>query len=327
MRPPSDPEPAANRSLTAVSGIAVGHAQDDEAATGCTVILGPFVAAVQVYGLATGSRELDALSPQHLVPACDGLLLTGGSAFGLAAADGVVQWLEERGRGYQTRAARVPIVPAAVIYDLEIGRADRRPDAELGRTAAAAANHDPVREGRVGAGTGATVGKVLGMDCAQRAGIGGWAERRDGSTVAALAVVNAFGDVRDASGRIVAGCRTADGEFLDTAKALREGRVTEGGFRPIQSTTLGVVATDVPLRKSQLALVARLASAAVARRVTPSGTPFDGDIVFGLSSGLSSGSGEMKRAGADDLSPDRLLVLALRAQDALERAIERSVLS
>ncbi len=323
MTPPPEPESFANRSLTAVGGITVGHAQDDEAATGCTVILGPFTAAVEVYGLATGSRELDALSPQHLVPVCDGLLLTGGSAFGLAAADGVVQWLEERGRGFPTTAGRVPIVPAAVIYDLEIGRADRRPDPELGRMAAAAASDDRVKEGRVGAGTGATVGKVLGMAHAQRAGIGGWAERRDGSTMSALAVVNAFGDVRDASGTIVAGCRTADGAFLDTAKALREGEVTQGGFRPIQSTTLGVVATDVPLHKSHLALVARLASAAVARRITPSGTPFDGDIVFAVSSGTS----RTKKAGEGDLPPAHLLALALRAQDALERAIERAITS
>jgi L-aminopeptidase/D-esterase-like protein len=310
-----------NRSLTAVGGITVGHAQDDEAATGCTVILGPCKAAVEVYGLATGSRELDALSLQHLVPACDGVLLTGGSAFGLAAADGVVQWLEEQGRGFQTSAARVPIVPAAVIYDLEIGQADRRPDPALGRAAAAAATDDPVEEGRVGAGTGATVGKLLGMAGAQRAGIGGWAERRDGTTVAALAVVNAFGDVRDAAGRIVAGCRTDDGAFLDTARALRAGDVTEGGFRPIQSTTLGVVATDVPLGKRELALVARLASAALARRITPSGTPFDGDIVFAL----SPGGRRTSTARESDRSPARLLALALRAQDALERAIERSV--
>jgi L-aminopeptidase/D-esterase-like protein len=287
------------------------------------VILGPFTAAVEVYGLATGSRELDALSPRHLVPVCDGLLLTGGSAFGLAAADGVVQWLEERGRGFPTSVARVPIVPAAVIYDLEIGRADRRPDSEMGWAAATAATDAPVEEGRVGAGTGATVGKVLGISSAQRAGVGVWAERRDGSTVAALAVVNAFGDVRDAAGRVVAGCRTEDGSFLDTARALREGEVAEGGFRPIQSTTLAVVATDVPLDKSQLALIARLASAAVARRITPSGTPFDGDIVFALSTGRA----ETEAAGGVELSPTQLLALALRAQDALERSIERSVAS
>ncbi len=318
---PGAESPLANRSLTAVPGLTVGHAQDDEAATGCTVILGPFTAAVEVYGLATGSRELDALSPRHLVPLCDGLLLTGGSAFGLAAADGVVRWLEEQGRGFPTAAARVPIVPAAVIYDLDIGQADRRPDPEMGWTAAANATDAPVAEGRVGVGTGATVGKLLGMSWAQRAGVGGWAERRDGSTVAALAVVNAFGDVRDAAGRIVAGCRTSDGSFLDTATALREGRVTEGGFRPIQSTTLAVVATDVPLDKGQLALIARLASAAIARRITPSGTPFDGDVVFAL----STGEADRGPTRGEELSPTQLLALALRAQDALERSIERSV--
>jgi len=166
---------AENRTLTAVPGITVGHAQHGAGETGCTVAIGPFVAAVEVRGLATGSRELDALSPLHLVPRCDAILLTGGSAFGLAAADGVSRWLEERGRGYETRAAVVPIVPAAVIYDLGMGDASARPDPEMGYAAAAAASERSVEEGRVGVGAGASVGK-LRPEGLEPAGVGSWSE-------------------------------------------------------------------------------------------------------------------------------------------------------
>lgn len=314
-----------NPTLTRVSGLTVGHADDTDAATGCTAVLGPFRAAVEIFGLATGSRELDALSPLHLVPRCDALLLTGGSAFGLSAADGVVAWLEERGRGYETPAARVPIVPAAVIYDLGIGRADVRPGPAMGRAAAEAAAGTPVVEGRVGAGCGASVGKLHGPTRAQRGGLGTFAETRDRTTVGALAVVNAFGDVLDARGEVLAGCLDERGGFLDTAAALREGRVggSPDSARPAESTTLAVVATDVALGKRSLQVVARQAAVAVARRIRPSGTPFDGDIIFALSTGEDEPS---KRARRDaEVEPLALLGLALRAQAALERAIERAV--
>lgn len=324
------------RTLTAVPGLQVGHAHRSEARTGCTVVLGPFTAAVEVSGLATGSRELDALSLLHLVPACDAVLLTGGSAFGLAAAEGVMGWLEERGRGFSTPAARVPIVPAAVIYDLAVGRADVRPDAALGRAAAEAASTAPVREGAVGVGAGATVGKLRGAG--QPAGIGTWAERTDGIVIGALAVVNAFGDVLAGDGRILAGARDDRGGFLDTARFLREHpeelASAEGSAapRPGESTTLAVVATDLPLSKRELMVLARQASRGLARRISPSGTPFDGDLVFAVSTGAHLGAGGT--AGGAEMgsgrepesaSPLELLSVSLRAQAALEQAVERAV--
>ncbi len=310
---------ASNRTLTAVPGLAVGHADDQEAATGCTAILGPFAAAVDVRGLASGSRELDVLSPLHVVQRCDGLLLTGGSAFGLSAADGVVRWLEERGLGFRTSVATVPIVPAAVIFDLGHGAAERRPGPEMGYAAASDADSLPVEEGRRGVGTGATVGKLLGMQHSEPGGVGCWAEQHRDGAVAALAVVNAFGDVLDGSGRIMAGCRAESGEFLDTAAALRQGgqRGSFGSLRPAENTTLGVVALEAPVDRVGLQVVARQAMNAVAKRISPANTSFDGDMVFALSTGSA--------AGADSARDAELLTLALRAEAALERAIERAI--
>lgn len=308
------------RTLTAVEGLAVGHADDRRARTGCTAILGPFTAAVEVMGLATGSRELDALSPLHVVPRCDAILLTGGSAFGLGAADGVVAWLEERGSGFETAAARVPIVPAAVIYDLAVGDASVRPGPAMGREAADAASAGPVPEGAVGAGCGATVGKLAGPERSEPSGIGSWAVDGREGTVAALAVVNAFGDVVDRTGAILAGCRTPSGGHLDTARALREGDAP-GGFGergPAQNTTLAVVATDIPLGKLDLQVLARQATHGLVRRIRPSGTSFDGDIVFALSTG-APGQRLAPRP------PHELLPLALRGEEAVATAIERAV--
>lgn len=311
-----------NRTLTAVSGLSVGQADDREAATGCTAILGPFNAAVDVRGLASGSRELDVLSPLHVVDRCDALLLTGGSAFGLSAADGVVRWLEERGRGFQTSVASVPIVPAAVIFDLARGAAERRPDPAMGYAAASGADTSAVYEGAHGAGTGATVGKLLGIEHSEPGGVGCWAEVYADGAVAALAVVNAFGDVLDASGRILAGCRKESGEFLDTAAALRQGGL-HGGFgslRPAENTTLGVVALEAPVTRVGLQIVARQAMNAVARRISPANTSFDGDIVFALSTGIA-----MAEPGDSRMSHGELLTLALRAEAALANAIGRAV--
>jgi L-aminopeptidase/D-esterase-like protein len=321
--------------LTSVPGLRVGHADDREARTGCTVVLGPFRAAVEVRGLATGSRELDALSPLHVVPRCDAVLLTGGSAFGLAAADGVVAWLEERGRGFPTSAATVPIVPAAVLYDLAVGDPSVRPGPAMGRAAAEAANDAPVPEGPVGAGCGATVGKLRGGGSGDPSGVGSWADDEAGPAVAALAAVNAFGDVVDAEGGILAGARDEDGELLDTARALRSGRVPPGFGRPrdegapaagpdgdpfpgggaAENTTLAVVATDAPLDRGRLRVVARQAMNGLVRRVRPAATPFDGDMVFALST-----AGE-----AGDLPAAEVLRVAVRAEAALERAVERAV--
>ncbi|HSR42368.1 MAG TPA: P1 family peptidase, partial [Longimicrobiales bacterium] len=191
--------------LTAVPGIRVGHATVPGGGSGCTVILGPFRAAAEISGLATGTRELDALAPEHVVPRVDALVLSGGSAFGLSAAAGVMDWLAERGEGYETGVAPVPIVPAAVIFDLAEGRG--RPGPREGRAACEAASAEPVPQGRVGAGSGALVGKIGGRGGASPGGLGSAALELDGWWVGALAVVNAVGDVLDGAGGILAGAR------------------------------------------------------------------------------------------------------------------------
>jgi L-aminopeptidase/D-esterase-like protein len=304
----------ANATLTAVSGLVVGHAQDAVARTGCTVVIGPFRAAAYVPGFATGTRELDVLSPSHLAHPIDALLLTGGSAFGLGAADGVVRWLEQRGRGFATPAGRVPIVPAAVIFDLGVGNPARRPDADMGFAACEAATAEPMREGAVGAGTGATVGKLLGMEGACPSGIGSWSVQAAGYQIGALAVVNALGDVLSHSGDVLAGARSADGRFIETMRWLRTHHTPvaqpEGG-----NTTLAVVATDAPLTRLDLYALARQSANALARRIAPVFTPFDGDIVFALSTA----------GGTREFEPGLRLQLSAVAQYVLEIAIERAV--
>jgi L-aminopeptidase/D-esterase-like protein len=301
------------RSITAVDGVLVGHATDAEAATGCTVIVGPaegMAAAAYVRGRATGTRELDAASTGHLVPAINAILFTGGSAFGLGAADGVMRWLAERGRGFDVRVGVVPIVPAAVIFDLApLGSPARWPTPDDGYQACAVAGLD-VAEGSVGAGTGATVGKAVGAPGAMKGGVGTWAESGDGVTVGALTVVNAFGDVRDASGAIIAGARR-DGRFLDARAYLAAGGVPGGSFaRAGANTTLVAVATDAAVERVALREVARMAADALAQRITPVGTQYDGDVVFAVSCGR-------KRA-----SP---IAVELMAQAATAMAVERAV--
>jgi L-aminopeptidase/D-esterase-like protein len=280
------------------------------------VVLGPFRAAVQVTGMATGSRELHVLDVEHLVPAVDGLLLTGGSAFGLAAVDGVTAWMLEQGLGYQTGSGyRVPIVPAAVLFDLASGRA--RPGPDTGRAACEAASDGPVPQGRVGAGTGATVGKLAGRGAGMPGGVGSWALSWGGWTVSALVVVNAVGDVLDAAGRIVAGARAPDGSFLDGGRLLRESTrdTLLVGLRAGQATTLAVVATDAPLGRVDLLRLARMAAAALPRRISPVNTPFDGDMVFAVSPSQD----------ASPVTSGELLALGVAARDALEEAITNAV--
>lgn len=262
--------------MIALSGLRIGHATDSEARTGCTVLLGPFRAAGHICGHATGSRGMDVLSSLHLVPRIDALLLTGGSAFGLAAADGVVAWLEERGIGFDVGVARVPIVPSAVIFDLGNGRADRRPDAAMGRAACDAARTERPAEGAVGAGTGATSGKLRGRDPALPGGFGYAATNVGEHAVVAVAVVNPLGYVIDESGRVIGA-----EEGFDPVSA--DGGIMPGTPPPATNTTLAAVITDAPLPRAALGIVARMASAALARRITPAFTPFDGDIVFALS--------------------------------------------
>ena len=311
---------AVNDTVTRVPGLRVGHASDAQARTGCTVLLGPFRGACFVTGLATGTRELDVFNPNHVVESIDALLLTGGSAYGLRAADGVVHWLRERGLGFRTPAAAVPIVPAAVIYDLAVGSADRWPDAAMARAACDAADDSPVAQGRVGAGTGATVGKLLGIERAAAGGVGSASEDTEegGYVVAALAVVNAVGDVMDARGNVLAGPRLDDGTLaVSTELIRRRGAAAFAGAVPPSNTTLTVVATDAPLGRTALASLARMAATAVPRRISPVHTPFDGDITFALSL-----APEPRR-----MQPADLFALGVRAASALERAIERAVTS
>ena len=311
-----------NPTLTAVPGLRVGHATAPEGGTGCTVVLGPFRAAVEVTGMATGTRELGVLDPRHIAPRVDALLLTGGSAFGLAAADGVAAWLAERGLGFETGVAPVPLVPAAVIFDLAEGGS--RPDAALGRLACTVASAAPVEEGPVGAGAGATVGKFAGRARSSPGGVGSAAGRLAGYTLGALAVVNALGNVSDRSGRVIAGARgERDGEWLDFAAARERGFGSafdrapgaSGGLRPGANTTLAVVATDAPLSRGELARVVRVAAPALARRIDPVHTPFDGDVVFALST-----APEVAEIGAAES-----LTLAVALRDLLEDAIVRAV--
>lgn len=302
-------------SLTDVPGLAVGHATDADARTGCTVVLGPFRASVDVRGSATGTREFGVLEPDHLAGRVDAVLLTGGSAFGLAAADGVTRWLEARGRGFDAGVARVPIVAAAVLFDLAVGDPGRRPDAAMGEAACDAAGAGPVAEGRIGAGAGATVGKGVRGANASEGGVGSWSVRVGRHTVAALVVANSVGDVRDAGGAIVAGARSADGAWADVARTLVERPGGAAELPPGANTTLALIATDAPLDRVSLRSLARSGSAGLARRVTPYGTPFDGDVVFAVST------------AEDEEGPDpaRLLSLCSAGADVAAAAVVRAV--
>jgi L-aminopeptidase/D-esterase-like protein len=303
--------------LTDVPGILVGHATDLDAITGCTAILCPegAVGGVDLRGSATGSQELDVLNPLHVTPLVHGISLAGGSAFGLEAAGGVRRYLEAKGAGFKTGAAIVPLVPAAIIYDLAIGKASIRPTREMGEAAARAATDGPVAEGAVGAGTGATVGKILGMSHAMKSGIGSATVWLDGDLsgirVAALAVVNALGDVRDPeTGHILAGVRRyPDSRDLADAAALLK-RGAKAGFTQNQNTTLVVVATNAKLSKVGANKLAQLASLGVARTINPVWTMSDGDITFALSHG-------QEQAPLD--------ALGVAASEAVANAIVRAV--
>ncbi len=269
-----------NNTLTAVTGLLVGHYTDLQARTGCTVVLTPATGGTVCSGVALGpapgSRESVLLQPDKTVQHVDALLLSGGSAYGLAAADGVMRWLEERGRGFDTGAARVPIVPAAVLYDLAVGSANVRPDAAAGYAAAEAASPEPVVQGRVGVGSGATVGKIRGHALAQASGVGSHAELVAGATVAALAVSNAVGNVIDPdSGALVAGVPGTLG--LAAADGF--------GAMPGVNTTLVVVATDAPLTKAEAHALSYSAHIGIARVTRPSHTVYDGDSAFVLATG------------------------------------------
>jgi L-aminopeptidase/D-esterase-like protein len=264
-------------SICDVPGIQVGHATDDRGLTGCTVILceAGAVGGIDVRGAAPGTRETDLLRPENTVERVNAVLLTGGSAFGLDAAAGVMRFLEARGSGFAVRSTVVPIVPAAVIFDLGLGDHRARPDAAMGFAACQAASAGPPAEGSVGAGTGATVGKSGGMARAMKGGIGTAGVRVDGFTVAALVVVNAYGDVVDEAGAFLAGARPA---AVSIAGQSPNDDPSVGA-----NTSIGVVATDLPLDKAGATRLAQAAHDGLARAVRPAHTAFDGDTFFALS--------------------------------------------
>jgi L-aminopeptidase/D-esterase-like protein len=284
--------------ITDVPGIRVGHHTDLEAATGCTVVLCEegAVGGVDVRGAAPGTRETDLLRPMHLVERAHAVLLSGGSAFGLDAAGGVMRYLEDRGHGFDMGVAKVPIVPAAIFFDLAIGDAQVRPDAEAGYQACFAATDGPVAEGNVGAGTGATVGKLLGPRYAMKGGLGTASQKiGKGIIVGALVAVNAVGDVVDPqTGEILAGARKpAGGGFLNSAEAIKRSLPqTMVGFT---STTIGLVATNASLTKEEVNKLAQLAHDGYVMAIRPS-TIFDGDTIFALS--LGGKRGDLSAIGA-----------------------------
>jgi L-aminopeptidase/D-esterase-like protein len=302
--------------LAAVAGLKVGHYTVEGRPTGCTVVLaeGGAVGGVDVRGAAPGTRETDLLNPVNTVEKVHAVVLAGGSAFGLDAAGGVMRYLEGRGIGFETEFGKVPIVPAAVVFDLNVGDPKIRPTAECGYRAAATAKAGPTVEGNVGAGSGATVGKLAGSSRAMRGGLGTAAMvTPDGLVVAALVVVNAVGDVIDPStGRVIAGVRTADGESLADARTLvRSGQLKPSGFTG-RNTTLAVVATNADLTKAQANRIAQLAHDGLARTIAPAHTVFDGDTIFALATGSRQGA------------PDMLTIGALAA-DAVAEAVVRAV--
>jgi L-aminopeptidase/D-esterase-like protein len=304
--------------ITDVPGVLVGHAQDLAALTGCTVVLATEGATggVDVRGGAPGTRETDLLDPTAMVSVVHAIALCGGSAFGLAAATGAVKWLREQAIGFDAGVAKVPIVPAAVIFDLGIGRADRWADAAMGYAACASARAI-VAEGCVGAGTGATVGKLLGQAGAVKSGIGTWSETlADGTLIGALVVCNAWGDVyRQTDGQIIAGTRDPhSGQLIDSMALLRQPtyQAAANPSAAAQNTTLAVIATDARLSKAEATKLAQMAQDGLARAIRPVHTPFDGDTVFALATG--------RRVGPP------LAILGAIAADVLALAIERSVL-
>ena len=297
-----------NMTITAVPGIKVGHQTLLERPTGCTVVLvdGDAVGGVSQRGAAPATRETDLLQPLNMVDKVNAVVLTGGSAFGLDAASGVVRWLEERSIGFPTAAGKVPIVPAAAIFDLSVGGNPKiRPTADCGYRAALAASTNAVMEGSVGAGAGATVGKLGGLGptggklLPTKAGLGSAAiALPNGLIVGAIVAVNAVGDIIDpATGKVVAGVRNADGTFADARKILRAGKPI-GAPRPGEHTTIGVVATNAKLSKTQANRIALMADDAYARAINPAHTMGDGDTVFALATGRWTGEADITVIGA-----------------------------
>jgi L-aminopeptidase/D-esterase-like protein len=308
-------------SITDVAGIEVGHYTLDTRPTGCTVILARSgaVGGVDVRGGAPGTRDTDLLDPVNLVQEVHGVVLSGGSLFGLDAVSGAVRWLEEQGTGLDAWGTTIPIVTGAILFDLMIGDSSIRPGADCGYAAAAAASRGPVEQGSVGAGTGATVGKLGPRGTAMKGGIGTAAVTlADGVTVGAIVAVNAVGDVIDpATGEIVAGIRAEGGGFADVRRLIRSGSGLEGASG--ENTTIGVVATNATLTKSQATKLAQMAHDGLARAVHPAHTPWDGDTIFSLATGQIGGEPNLIVIGAvaADVVAEAILN-AVRAAEGLE---------
>jgi L-aminopeptidase/D-esterase-like protein len=302
-------------SITDVDGLKVGHYTDSRRPTGCTVIMFEegAVAGVDVRGSAPGTRETDLLAPTNTVDKVHAILLAGGSAFGLDAASGVVRYLEEHDAGFPTRFARVPIVPAAILYDLSVGDPAIRPDAAAGYQACLNAGTEKCEEGSVGAGAGATVGK-LGPGLPMKGGIGTSSIRlSNGIVIGAIVAVNCLGNVIDPkTGSILAGARTPDGtEFIDILQWYRSGQQTRGPV--MENTTIGVVATNAVLTKTQMTKVVQMAHDGIARTINPAHTAMDGDTLFGMATGRCQAAGDVAVIGA-------------LAADAVSEAILRGVM-
>lgn len=303
--------------LTDIKGIKVGHYTDKEAATGCTVVLCEegAIAGVDVRGSAPGTRETDLLRPSNLIEKVHAILLSGGSAFGLNAAGGVMRYLEEKGIGFQTNTLRVPIVPAAVLYDLDTGNPHVRPGIEEGYRACLAASDGIIPEGSTGAGTGATVGKILGMKNAIKGGLGTCSRQLPGNIiVAALFVVNALGDIIDPStGRALACPRYPDDLHWTRTIELITGNIIRQDFMST-NTTLGIIATNAMLTKEQVNKVASMAHDGMARAINPSHTMYDGDTIFALSLGNETGDISMIGAVAAELTAEAINKAIIHAE-------------
>ena len=311
----SDSQPASADSITRVAGIEVGHFTDTRRPTGCSVVIARAgaVAGVDVRGAAPGTRETDLLHPSNLVDRAHAILLAGGSAWGLDAAAGVMRWLEEQGIGLDVRFGLVPIVPAAVLFDLPVGDARIRPDAQAGYLACQAASREPPAQGNVGAGAGALVGKLFGLARAMRGGIGSASVTLDGVTVGALVACNALGDVIDPeTAQVIAGARTTDGTaLLNIRRAILAGELPQPLLAGT-NTTIGVIATDAILTKAQAHRLAQVAHDGLARSINPVHTLSDGDALFTLGTGQSG-----KTAG--------MMVLGTLAGEVTARAVVRAI--
>lgn len=295
--------------ITDVRGILVGHAQDERALTGCTVVLcrKGAVAGVDVRGGAPGTRETDLLNPVNMVEQVHAIVLAGGSAFGLDAATGVVRYLEEQKVGLDTGAAKIPIVPAAILYDLDLGHAGVRPDSAMGYRAAASASSETPAEGNVGAGTGASIGKVRGMKYATKSGIGTFSVEVKGIIIGAIVAVNAVGDVIDPkTGKQVAGLRS--GSTLEWMKNNQARSAVKS------NTVIGVIATNAKLTKAGATKVAQMAQDGLAQSIRPAHTMFDGDTIFALATGEKDADISMVGAFAAEVMAEAIIRAVKAAQ-------------